>query len=173
MRPLYVPSGSYQNMRECNRAAGGPPAADEISTPETCELSDEEAHLVGHARNFVGRQGEPMYVRARANRGSQLRRIGATDHCSVCGMPALPRVTAIAHIHNRDLRSKLLARLLVRRRPPARVWSSTIRDHGDRTFAELLSRLRCSRCRGWRSGHSSAQDIVNIAEGRRPTGRSS
>jgi hypothetical protein len=24
-----------------------------------------------------------------------------------------------------------------------------LRDHGDRTFQDLLARLRCSRCRGW------------------------
>jgi hypothetical protein len=44
-----------------------------------------------------------MYERARAKRGSQLRRLGATDHCIICGMPALPGVTAFAHIHMRDL----------------------------------------------------------------------
>jgi hypothetical protein len=31
-----------------------------------------------------------MYAHARGNRSSQLRRIGATDHCVVCGMPAPP-----------------------------------------------------------------------------------
>jgi hypothetical protein len=44
-----------------------------------------------------------LYMRVSANRGSQLRRIGATDHCVVCGMPALPGVAAFAHIHMRDL----------------------------------------------------------------------
>jgi hypothetical protein len=44
-----------------------------------------------------------LYVRVCAKRGSQLRRIGATDHCIVCGMPALPGVAAFAHIHMRDL----------------------------------------------------------------------
>jgi hypothetical protein len=58
---------------------------------------------VSHGRNFVGRRGEPMYVRARAKRGSQLRRIGAPDHSIFCGMPALPGVTAFTHIHMRDL----------------------------------------------------------------------
>lgn len=56
----------------------------------TRELTDEEFHLVGYGRNLLDRQGEPMYFRARANRGSQLRRIGATDNCIVCGMPTLP-----------------------------------------------------------------------------------
>jgi hypothetical protein len=40
------------------------------------------ARLIGfaisHGRNFVGRRGELMYERARAKRGGQLRRIGAT-----------------------------------------------------------------------------------------------
>jgi hypothetical protein len=47
--------------------------------------------------------GTVVYIRVSANRGSQLRRIGATDHCIVCGMPALPGVTAFARIHMRDL----------------------------------------------------------------------
>jgi hypothetical protein len=33
----------------------------------------------------------------------QLRRVGATDNCIVCGMPAWPGVVAFAHIHMRDL----------------------------------------------------------------------
>ncbi|MEA2736863.1 MAG: hypothetical protein QOH05_170 [Acetobacteraceae bacterium] len=76
------------------------PAVGNIVAPRTPELTAEEAYLVGDRRNFVGRRGEPMYVRARANRGSQLRRIGAADHCIVCGMPALPGVTAFAHPHS-------------------------------------------------------------------------
>ena len=44
-----------------------------------------------------------IYTRVSANRGSQLRRIGATDNCILCGIPALPGVVAFAHIHMRDL----------------------------------------------------------------------
>jgi hypothetical protein len=69
----------------------------------TQELTYEEVYLVGIERGFRGKDGRQMYVRASANRGAQLRRIGATDHCIVCGMPALPGVTAFAHIHMRDL----------------------------------------------------------------------
>ena len=43
------------------------------------------------------------YIRVSAGRASQLRRVGATEACIVCGMPALPGVTAFAHIHMRDL----------------------------------------------------------------------
>jgi hypothetical protein len=76
---------------------------DGASKPAKRKLTDEELYLVGYGRDLLGLQGEPMYFRARANRGSQLRRIRATDHCIVCGMPALPGVTAFAHIHMRDL----------------------------------------------------------------------
>jgi hypothetical protein len=68
----------------------------------TKELTDEEVHLVGIKRGFHGPNGWPMYIRVPAKRGSQLRRIGATEACIVCGMPALPGVTAFAHIHMRD-----------------------------------------------------------------------
>jgi hypothetical protein len=44
-----------------------------------------------------------IYTRVSANRGSQLRRIGASDNCIICGIPALPGVAAFAHIHMRDL----------------------------------------------------------------------
>jgi hypothetical protein len=47
--------------------------------------------------------GTVVYIRVSANRGSQLRRIGAVDNCIVCGMPALPGVATFAHIHARDL----------------------------------------------------------------------
>jgi hypothetical protein len=77
--------------------------ADSNSELAVRELTDEEARLVGYGRNFLGVRGEPMYMRVPANRGSQLRRIGAADHCIVCGMPALPGVTPFAHIHMRDL----------------------------------------------------------------------
>jgi hypothetical protein len=40
-----------------------------------------------------------MYKRV----GKQLHRVGATDNCIVCGMPAFPGVVAFAHIHMRDL----------------------------------------------------------------------
>ena len=44
-----------------------------------------------------------LYIRVSDKRGSQLRRIDATEACIVCGMPALPGVAAFAHIHMRDL----------------------------------------------------------------------
>jgi hypothetical protein len=47
--------------------------------------------------------GTVVYIRVSANRGSQLRRIGAVDNCIVCGMPGLPGVLTFAHIHRRDL----------------------------------------------------------------------
>jgi hypothetical protein len=63
----------------------------------------DEVYLVGWARDFCGKDGRQMYMRTSANRGSQLRRAGATEACIFCGMPALPGTTAFAHIHWRDL----------------------------------------------------------------------
>jgi hypothetical protein len=40
-----------------------------------------------------------MYKRVR----KQLRRVGATENCIVCGMPDLPGVLSFAHIHMRCL----------------------------------------------------------------------
>jgi hypothetical protein len=71
--------------------------------PAIPELTDEEVYLVGIERDFRDLNGRRMYIRVQANRGSQLRRIGAAEACIVCGMPALPGVTAFAHIHMRDL----------------------------------------------------------------------
>jgi hypothetical protein len=68
----------------------------------TKELTAEEVFLVGLERDFRDPNGRRMYIRVQANRGSQLRRIGATEACIVCGMPGLPGVTAFAHIHIRD-----------------------------------------------------------------------
>lgn len=70
---------------------------------ETWKLTDEESYLVGYVRNFCSLQGERMYIRAPASHGSHLRRIGATDHCIVCGILDLPGVLAFAHIHIHDL----------------------------------------------------------------------
>jgi hypothetical protein len=50
-------------------------------------------------RGFCNSDGGPMYERVK----KQLRRIGATDNCIVCGMPAWPGVLSFAHIHMRDL----------------------------------------------------------------------
>jgi len=69
----------------------------------TKELTAEEVDLVGTKRGFRDPNGWPMYRRVPVNRGSQLRRVGATEACIVCGMPRLPGVTAFAHIHMRDL----------------------------------------------------------------------
>jgi hypothetical protein len=44
-----------------------------------------------------------IFVRVSAGRGSQLRRVGATNNCVVCGMPTLPGVLAFGHIRIRDL----------------------------------------------------------------------
>jgi hypothetical protein len=71
--------------------------------PATRRLTEEETCLVGNERNFLGKDGRQMYMRATANRGSQLRRRGATEACIVCGIPALPGTTAFAHIHRHDL----------------------------------------------------------------------
>jgi len=102
MRPIIRLGRSISEHAE--QSSGTQPAlAEEIATARR-ELSDEEFYLVGYEHHFVGRHGEPMYVRARANRGAQLRRLGATDHCIFCGIPALPGVTAFAQIHRRDLR---------------------------------------------------------------------
>ena len=67
------------------------------------------AKCIGRARasQLIGREdqdfcypdGSPMYKRV----GKQLHRVGATDNCIVCGMPAFPGVVAFAHIHMRDL----------------------------------------------------------------------
>jgi hypothetical protein len=46
---------------------------------------------------------QPIFVRVSTGRSSQLRRVGATNNCIVCGMPALPGVLALGHIHIRDL----------------------------------------------------------------------
>ena len=45
----------------------------------------------------------PGFVRVSGSPGGQLRRLGVTDACIVCGMPALPGVATSAHIHARDL----------------------------------------------------------------------
>jgi hypothetical protein len=47
--------------------------------------------------------GAANYARVSANGRSQLRRLGATGACIVCGMPGLPGVLTFAHIHLRDL----------------------------------------------------------------------
>jgi hypothetical protein len=83
MRPIIRPERTISEY--LGQSSGTQlPVADEIATARR-ELTDEEFYLIGYARNFAGRRGEPMYVRVRAKRGSQLRRIGATDHCIVCG----------------------------------------------------------------------------------------
>ena len=41
-------------------------------------LTDEEVYLVGSERDFRDGDGQQMYIRASANRGSRLRRRGAT-----------------------------------------------------------------------------------------------
>lgn len=56
--------------------------------------------LVGdERRNFRNPDGTPRYEIVRG----QLRRIGATDHCIVCGLPDHGGVLAFAHIHSKDL----------------------------------------------------------------------
>lgn len=60
--------------------------------------------LVGdEARGFRNPDGTPMYTVVRAHKGSQLRRVGATENCIICGIPEVPGVVAFAHIHMRDL----------------------------------------------------------------------
>ena len=76
---------------------------DGTSELATRKPTDEEVHLIGNQRDLLGTDGRQMYMRVPAKQGSQLRRIGATDNCVVCGMPALPGVTAFAHIDMRDL----------------------------------------------------------------------
>ena len=67
------------------------------------ELTNEEAELIGYQTDFRDRRGEPMYMRASGTRGTELRRVGATTHCIVCGLQGAGGVLAYAHIHMRDL----------------------------------------------------------------------
>ena len=56
--------------------------------------------LIGDERcGFCNPDGSPIYERVRG----QLRRVGATDHCIVCGIPDRRSVLAFAHIHSDDL----------------------------------------------------------------------
>ena len=71
--------------------------------PRLRPLTEEEAYLVGGPHDFRGEDGQQMYMRASAKRGSQLRRRGAIEACVFCGIPALPGTTAFAHIHRHDL----------------------------------------------------------------------
>ena len=77
--------------------------AEPFGNRESRRLTEEETYLVGIDRHFYDWDGRPMYIRAAANRGPQLRRRGATEACIVCGIPALPGTTAFAHIHWRDI----------------------------------------------------------------------
>jgi hypothetical protein len=102
-RPIIRPDRRISDYEEVHSSCRRPLAAGGIGALKSRALTEEERRLVGYGRDLLGRLSEPLYERACANRGSQLRRIGATDHCIVCGLPALPGVTAIGHIHIRDL----------------------------------------------------------------------
>jgi hypothetical protein len=67
-------------------------------------IGDEE-------RCFCNADGSPIYERV----GNELRRIGATTNCIVCGLPASPGLLTFAHINMRDLH-------LSPRRDPTRVF---------------------------------------------------
>jgi hypothetical protein len=98
MRPMFLNPSRSRDEVELHDASSrrfGRVDVDGASKPARQKLTDEELYLVGYGRNFLVSMAESMYFRARANRGSQLRRIGATDHCIVCGMPALPGVTQL------------------------------------------------------------------------------
>jgi hypothetical protein len=69
--------------------------------PAASTLDVDIRSLIGdETHNFRDGNGKRIYERVGSQ---QLRRVGATDHCIICGIPGLPGVVAFAHIHMRDL----------------------------------------------------------------------
>src|SRR3954452_24592529 len=65
-------------------------------------LTDEQVYYSGLDRGFRNFDGNPMYELRSGSHGPELRRIGATSNCIICGMPNVPGALSFAHVHRRD-----------------------------------------------------------------------
>src|SRR4051812_44937715 len=65
-------------------------------------LTDEQVYYSGLDRGFRNFNGSPMFELRTGSHAPELRRVGATSHCIICGMPDVPGVLSFAHIHRRD-----------------------------------------------------------------------
>jgi hypothetical protein len=95
----------------------------------------------------------PGFVRVSGSQGGQLRRLGATSACIVCGMPGLPGVLTFAHIYERHIGST------VRRVSSATIGSNCTADidlDWDIQANSLSYLVRCSTCLPIQSNSRSA-----------------